>query len=236
MYKIIWLITGNKGGCGKSVMAKCMVEWLHNLSTFITVVDGDTHTSDVATVFSDYLSTAQFDLHDVTGWLSFSDYLCAPNRDEKLISHHIVTNLPDRMSYQVMSFFERFIQLTQAYDFQVKVLFVMNALPDGLYLFGKLTTVIPEVIPVKNLAFAKAREFIHFDATYGLQQKRRILLLPGMNPRIMQVVRASNLSFADFLSQTGNQESNFVYAKVVVAEWRERMLEALNDTLYTDAS
>src|SRR5260364_29331 len=216
MYKIIWLITGNKGGCGKSVMAKCMVEWLHNLSTFITVVDGDTHTSDVATVFS--------------------DYLCAPNRDEKLISHHIVTNLPDRMSYQVMSFFERFIQLTQAYDFQVKVLFVMNALPDGLYLFGKLTTVIPEVIPVKNLAFAKAREFIHFDATYGLQQKRRILLLPGMNPRIMQVVRASNLSFADFLSQTGNQESNFVYAKVVVAEWRERMIDALNDTLYTDAS
>lgn len=236
MCKIVWLITGNKGGCGKSVMAKCLVEWLQNLSASITVVDGDTHTFDIASVFSEYLPTARFDLHDTTGWSFLSDYLCSPHRDGRLVNSHIVTNLPDRIHHQVMLFFEHFIRLIQAYDFQVKVLFVMNALPDGLHLFGRLTEIFPEVIPVKNLAFAKVKEFIHFDAAYGFQQKARVLLLPGMNPRIMQVVRESNLSFADFLSQTDDQESNFIYAKIAVAEWRDSMLEEFDDTLYVDES
>lgn len=54
-----------------------------------------------------------------------------------------------------------------------------------------------------------------------------------MNSRIMQVVRESNLSFADFINQEGDQDSNFIYARIVVAEWRTNMQEAFDDALYT---
>jgi hypothetical protein len=147
---------------------------------------------------------------------------------------HFVTNLPDAITDRAMLYFERFVHLMVAYGFRVRVLFVMNTLPDGLHFFGKLTQVFPEVIPVKNLHFGKARDFKHFDAAYGLQYIDSVLMLPPMNPRIMQVVRESNLSFADFSEQRGNQPSNFLYAKIVIATWHVDMLEALDDALLMD--
>ncbi|TCK32056.1 hypothetical protein B0G84_9194 [Paraburkholderia sp. BL8N3] len=236
MDRVVWLIAGNKGGCGKSVMAKCLVEWLRASSHPVTVVDGDTRTPDVAAVFADTLPTHRFDLHDSNGWPSFSDFLCTADQDGVVVSGHVVTNLPDGINDRAMLFFERFIRLVQAYGYTVRVLFVMNTLPDGLHFFGRLIQSFPSVTPVKNLCFGRVREFEHFDAAYGEEHGERCLLLPAMNTRIMQVVRDSVLSFADFVAQEGDGEakSNFVYAKIVVSDWRDSMVEALDDALYTD--
>jgi len=234
MDRVVWLVAGNKGGCGKSVAAKSLVEWLRNLSLPITIVDGDTRTPDVASVFSEFLPTYRFDLHDASGWPSFSDFLCTADEDGVIVSGHVVTNLPDGINDRAMLFFERFVRLVQAYGYQVRVLFVMNPLPDGLHFFGRLAQAFPTVTPVKNLCFGKVRQFEHFDAAYGADHDDRVVLLPAMNGRIMQVVRESNLSFSDFIAQEGDQESNFVYAKMVVSEWRESMLEALDDAVYTE--
>ncbi|MDN7631029.1 hypothetical protein [Burkholderia cenocepacia] len=233
MDRIVWLVAGNKGGCGKSVMAKALIEWLQNQSARITVVDGDVRTPDVSAVFNSALPTRQFDLHDADGWPLFSDFLCTGDADGVLVDGHVVTNLPDGINDRAVLFFERFIRLVQAYGFQVRVLFVMNTLPDGLHFFGRLAQTFPDVVPVKNLAFGKVREFAHFDAAYGADHDARVLLLPAMNGRIMQVVRESNLSFGDFINQEGDQESNFIYARIVVAEWRTNMQEAFDDALYT---
>lgn len=233
MDRIVWLVAGNKGGCGKSVMAKALIEWLQNQSARITVVDGDVRTPDVSAVFNSALPTRQFDLHDADGWPLFSDFLCTADADGVLVDGHVVTNLPDGINDRAVLFFERFIRLVQAYGFQVRVLFVMNTLPDGLHFFGRLAQTFPDVVPVKNLAFGKVREFAHFDAAYGADHDDRVLPLPAMNGRIMQVVRESNLSFGDFINQEGDQESNFIYARIVVAEWRTNMQEAFDDALYT---
>ncbi|HDR8910598.1 polynucleotide 5'-hydroxyl-kinase [Burkholderia multivorans] len=233
MDRVVWLVAGNKGGCGKSVMAKALIDWLLNQSTRITVVDGDVRTPDVSAAFGSALPTRQFDLHDADGWPLFSDFLCTADDDGVLVDGHVVTNLPDGINDRAVLFFERFIRLVQAYGFQVRVLFVMNTLPDGLHFFGRLAQTFPDVIPVKNLAFGMVREFTHFDAAYGADHDDHVLLLPAMNGRIMQVVRESNLSFGDFINQEGDQESNFIYARIVVSEWRANMLEALDDALYT---
>ncbi|MBN3815220.1 hypothetical protein G3N57_00730 [Paraburkholderia sp. Se-20369] len=215
-------------------MAKSLVEWLRSSSHAVTVVDGDTRTPDVAAVFSDVLPTHRFDLHDVNGWPSFSDFLCTADENGVVVTGHVVTNLPDGINDRAMLFFERFIRLVQAYGYTVRVLFVMNPLPDGLHFFGRLIQCFPSVTPVKNLNFGKVREFEHFDDAYGPEHGERALLLPPMNPRIMQVVRESNLSFSDFIAQQGDEESNFVYAKIVVSEWRDNMIDALDDALYSD--
>lgn len=243
MNRVVWLIAGNKGAVGKSVTAKCLAEWLRVHEEPITIVEGDRRTPDVAAVYElpqgddterMTFPCRHFDLQVEEGWPEFSDYLCTPDEDGVLVSGHVVTNLPDSITDRAMLYFERFVHLVQAYGFQVRVLFVMNTLPDGLHFFGKLTQVFPEVIPVKNLHFGKAREFKHFDAAYGFEYEDRVLMLPPMNPRIMHVVRESSLSFDDFTHQSGNEPSNFVYAKIVVATWRIDMLEALDDALLTD--
>lgn len=226
MDKVVWLVAGNKGGAGKSVVAKSLVEWLKRQEVPITIVDGDTRTPDVASVFNTTYRTAQFDLHEDAGWPLFSDALCQPE-----IEGHVVTNLPDGINDRAIQFFERFATLVDGYGFQVKVLFVMNTLPDGLHLFARLADSFPEVIPVKNLHFGAGRTFGHFDEAYGGDHGDRTILFPSMNPRIMQVVRESNLSFSEFIQQADNSESNFTYAKIVVADWFDSMQEAFDDFL-----
>lgn len=243
MDRVVWLIAGNKGAVGKSATAKCLVEWLRSHEKPVTIVEGDRRTPDVAAVYEAVegegaermtFACRHFDLQVEEGWPEFSDYLCTADADGVLVTGHVVTNLPDSITDRAMLYFERFVHLVQAYGFQVRVLFVMNTLPDGLHFFGKLIQVFPEVIPVKNLHFGKARDFKHFDAAYGFEYEDRVLMLPAMNPRIMHVVRESNLSFEDFTNQHGNEPSNFIYAKIVVTTWRNDMLEALDDALLLD--
>lgn len=243
MNRYVWLVTGNKGAVGKSVAAKSLIEWLHSREEPVTVVEGDRRTPDVAAVYETSRSTGEtgseiacrsFDLQIEEGWPQFSDYLCTADEDGVLISGHVVTNLPDSITERAMLYFERFVHLVQAYGFKVRVLFVMNTLPDGLHFFGKLIRVFPDVIPVKNLHFGKARDFKHFDSAYGFDYEDRILMMPAMNQRIMHVVRESNLTFGDFTNQRGNEPSNFAYAKIVVATWRSDMLEALDDVSLLD--
>ena len=243
MKRYVWLVTGNKGAVGKSVVAKSVVEWLTSRMEPVSVVEGDRRTPDVAAVYEsqDQLHSPEFavpcrhfDLQVEDGWPAFSDYLCTADEDGVVVSGHVVTNLPDSITDRAMLYFERFVHLVQAYDFRVRVLFVMNTLPDGLHFFGKLSHVFPAVIPVKNLHFGKAREFKHFDAAYGLQYADQVLMIPPMNQQIMHVVRESNLSFEDFTNQRCNSPSNFMYAKIVAANWRSDMLEALDDVLTLD--
>lgn len=226
MDKVVWLVAGNKGGAGKSVIAKSLVEWLKRQEVAVTIVDGDTRTPDVASVFNTTHRTEQFDLHEDAGWPLFSDALCQPD-----IEGHVVTNLPDGINDRAILFFERFSTLVNGYGFQVKVLFVMNTLPDGLHLFARLADSFSEVVPVKNLHFGAAGAFAHFDKAYGRDHGERTILFPYMNPRIMQVVRESNLSFSEFTQQTDDSEDNFTYAKIVVADWFDSMQEALDDIL-----
>lgn len=242
MDRVVWLVAGNKGAVGKSVVAKCLIEWLCAHEDPVTVVEGDRRTPDVAAVYEAdpggeermTFPCRHFDLQVEEGWPELSDYLCTADSDGVLVSGHVVTNLPDSITDRAMLYFERFVHLVQAYGFRVRVLFVMNTLPDGLHFFGKLIQVFPEVIPVKNLHFGKAREFKHFDAAYGFEYEDRVLMLPALNQRIMHLVRESNLSFDDFTNQRGNDPSNFVYAKISVATWRSGMLEALDDALLLD--
>lgn len=223
---MVWLVAGNKGGAGKSVVAKSLVEWLKRQAVAIAIVDGDTRTPDVASVFNTSYQTKTFDLHEDAGWPLFSDALCQPK-----IEGHVVTNLPDGINDRAIQFFERFATLVNGYGFQVKVLFVMNTLPDGLHLFARLANSFPEVIAVKNLHFGAGGTFAHFDEAYGRDHGERTILFPSMNPRIMQVVRESNLSFSEFTRQTDDSEGNFTYAKIVVADWFDSMQEAFDDVL-----
>lgn len=226
MDKVVWLVAGNKGGVGKSAVAKGMVEWLRLHETPVMVVEGDKRTPDVYDTFADFLPVEQFDLNEEIGWPLFSDFLC-----ESEFDGHIVANLPDGISERAVLYFQRLERLALGYDFEVKVLFVINTLPDGLHLFEKLSESFKTVHPVKNLCFGSPSEFAHFDTKFLTRFEGKSVLFPQMSPKIMMLVRESNLSFQQFAEQTGDARTNFTYAKLVVADWRDSMFEALDEIL-----
>ena len=229
MDKVVWLVAGNKGGAGKSVVAKVLAGWLRDQPVPVIVVDGDTRTADVAHAFEESLPVTQFRLDEDSGWRDYSDFIGA----HRLVGH-IVTNLPDGLTDRAIDFLDRFRMVAQAHGFTVKVLFVMNALPDGLHLLPDLSAIAPELYPVKNLHFGPAEAFTHFDKAYGESFSESVVLLPALNPNIMTVARESGLAFGAFSTQRANTKTNFVLAKLAVSSWYAAACEALDDVLYGD--
>lgn len=226
MDKVAWLVAGNKGGAGKSVVAKGLADWLRHHQVPLTVVEGDKRTPDVLAAYEEAVKTAQFDLAEDSGWAGLSDFLCSDD-----VGGQIVINLPDGISDRAVLYFKRVERLAQSYSFQVKALFVVNTLPDGLTLFRELVDSFEHVVPVKNLHFGRPAAFSHFDGAFGKEFEDRIVLFPRLNAALMMVVRESMLSYQDFIRQAGNGVSNFTYAKIAVADWRDSMFEALEDVL-----
>ena len=226
MDKALWVVTGNKGGVGKSAVAKALVEWLEAGAITVTVMDGDSRTSDVADTFRQRLTTHTFDLQDEGQWPVLADEVCQI-QDER----HIVINMPDGLTERMLTMLGRAAELTSQYGWDAKALFVVNTLPDGLHMLPKLEDVVPAVVTVKNLCFGRPRSFTPFDAAYGGTRVGRVVLFPAMSGRVMSAVRESRLSFDEFAKQRGDDASNFVYGKIVVADWKQAVTEAFDEVL-----
>lgn len=227
MDRVLWLVTGNKGGVGKSVVAKALVEWLHDGGVDVAIVEGDQRSPDVAAPFADRLTIGTFDLQDETAWARCADYLCHLDDHDG----HVVANLPDGITERALRFIERTVSLIGNYGFSSKAAFVMNNLPDGLSLLTHLETCVPCLVPVKNLHFGRPRSFTHFDQAWGAERESRTVFFPAMNPTVMNLVRESHLSYSDFIVQRGDAPTNLLYPKFVVADWLLAVGEVFDDTL-----
>lgn len=226
MDKALWIVTGNKGGVGKSAVAKALVEWLEAGAITVTVMDGDSRTSDVAGTFKHRLTVHTFDLQDEGQWPMLADEVCQI-QDER----HIVINMPDGLTERMLAMLGRTTELTSQYGWDAKTLFVVNTLPDGLHMLPMLEDVVPAVVTVKNLCFGRPRSFTHFDSTYGDTRVGQVVLFPAMTGRVMTAVRESGLSFDEFVKQRGADASNFAYGKIVVADWNQAVSEAFDEIL-----
>lgn len=229
MGKTVWLVTGNKGGAGKSALAKLLIEWLKGHRLQVRVADGDARTPDVAQAFRSACKVWTFDLNDEDGWPAFADWLYGT----EVSNGHVVTNLPDGISERALRFLHRFRELGIGCGWRIRVLFVMSNLPDGLPMFARLERTFPDVLPIKNLHFGKPSSFADFDHAFP-ELADQCALFPALSTPVMTAVRQSNLPYAEFATQRGNSRTNISYHKAAVAQWQVAAWEALDDFLLGD--
>lgn len=217
--KQAWIIAGNKGGVGKSLVAKLLVEWLEKESRLVSVVDGDTRTPDVYQSFHREHQCMQFDLADWDGWLALTDEMHAMEGD-------VVINLPDGISAKAVDWFTRFNPMVTDFGFDITALFVINTLPDGLEFYPELKNCFSNSHPVKNLYFGAMDEFRHFDRLADDADKA--IILPAMNRGLMSAVRNTKYSFSEYLNG-GDNPDVFLLARFALDEWLGECFEALDD-------
>lgn len=225
MGKVFWLIAGNKGGVGKSTVASAFIEWLasHNVKTLIC--DGDSRTPDVAQAYCLRFSTKKFDLHNQRGWEETADWLLGKDG-------HVVANLPDGVSDRAIKYFQDFKSLANSMNFEVKMLFVMNTLSDGISMIGRIQNHI-DIIPVKNLIWGKSSDFRDFNTLYNFGEN--VILFPPSNKVAQTMLRDSSLSLTEFISQKSRHaSSNILSVKASVACWLQTSFEAFEDILIGD--
>jgi len=170
------MVSGNKGGVGKSALAIGLTQALlqecgpHEVS----VIDGDGRTPDVHRVFDRKLPARQLDFRRLR-----PDSHLSMTEDEYFrivmsyvkISEHVVINTPDGADDQLMGWFDSTLQCTESMsgDLEVhfKFLFMMSPADDGLRYLDALAERFERLYPVRNLYFGDVARFKYFNEHYA---------------------------------------------------------------------
>ncbi len=222
MQKNIWLILGNKGSVGKSVVTKAFIEWLQTHDLPVIAIDGDDGARDVAKTFQDEIPTEVFDLSVGTGWAEFADWICSTNYES-----HIVTNMPDGVTEKTIQALQRYSPAMEAMGYQINALFVMNTLADGIDLLPYLVRTIKHVHPIKNLFFGQSVDFTYFNRKYQRHFSDNTVYFPRAYPRVMNQVRAAYLPYSTIAAS----REQTITTRLEITSWLERALEAFDETL-----
>lgn len=221
----VWMVCGNKGGVGKSVASKAVVDWLVEKDYRVAIADGDL-AADVAMAFDGQLNGARMDLATAEGWAELTDWLCA-NQD----LGQVVVNLPDAVTERTLTHLERYRPSVDAFGYRTVSLFMMNTLPDGLSLLPRLVRTVHDVYPVKNLFFGASGDFIAYDKKYGRHFPDKTIYFPAANARVMNQIREDGKSYRSVLSPNGGARCCTTYARLVLVEWLDSVSRAFDESL-----
>lgn len=154
----VYLVHGDKGGPGKSLVADVFADWLLNRGIEPVIVDADMRNPDVARMFEG--SPAQvvlINLREADGWLELSSVI------EEAGERPVLINLPGNIGDEVEKRVPALAEALQALKKDAYMLWVLNREPDSVNLLRVATAafgdVLKRTVAVRNLHFGDAAKF-----------------------------------------------------------------------------
>ena len=128
--RTLTLSGGNKGGCGKSLIATTLTSLLIQQGETVTVIEADQANPDLARRFRVHVDVLLADIRDRDGWIAILDAL------ETIDTRHIVMSLPAGMNEMEMigSLLNRTLK---SLEIELNYIFVLSRQHDSLELIGK---------------------------------------------------------------------------------------------------
>lgn len=174
------MVSGNKGGVGKSLLSLALASALQNRSEHFSILDGDGRTGDVY---------ASFVRKTPARWADFralrpESHNCPQDEVYEgmvhqllMTSQHLIINTPDGADALIMKWFDSTLQYTESYNYEFKVVYLMSDRPDGLELLPDLAQRFMSLYPVMNLYFGKPERFDAFNLDHS-KMFHEVLQLP----------------------------------------------------------
>ncbi|MGS0741456.1 nucleotide-binding protein [Glaciimonas sp. GG7] len=170
MMKTVWVVCGNKGGVGKSLLCLALISCLIRLSRQLAVLDGDGRSPDVfkackgklparAVDFRKLRPDRYDDMHDGEYEMLIQKLLA--------ISTDLVINTPDGTDDVLMQWFDATLRFTENAHCTFRMLYVVNHRSDGLELLPEMSKRFAYLFPIRNLYFARAPAFTEFNGQYS---------------------------------------------------------------------
>jgi len=167
--KTVWMVSGNKGGVGKSVFCLAMASALEMRHEQFAVLDGDGRTGDVYQAFRRKCPARQADFRA----LRPESHMC--NLDavyegqlRQLLagSAHLIVNTPDGADTVLKKWFDVTLNHTEAGNINFRLVYLLSDRPDGLEMLPALAESFQFLYPIRNLHFGPARIFNAFNLKY----------------------------------------------------------------------
>lgn len=245
----VWVVSGNKGGVGKSLVALGLTQTLINEcgKDEVSVIDGDARTPDVQRLCVRRMPTRVLDFRmlrpDSPHSMSEDDYWDVISGYLR-VSDHVVINTPDGADDQLMGWFDSTLRCTEEMstqsDVNFKFVFVLSPVEDGLQYLPKLAGRFQKLYPVRNLYFGGTERFRAFNEQYaGLFGS--VLDFPVLHGGEVDRVkwhRVMPQEYADMRWSRANPDVVVprVLSRQRVQDWLCKVTDTFYDSIYSNES
>lgn len=168
-HKTIWMVSGNKGGVGKSLFCKALASALEMRQEPYAIFDGDGRTGDVHAAFVRKQPARWGDFRllrpDSNNCVNDAAY---ENILHQLLlgSPNLIVNTPDGADSVLTKWFDVTLKHTESNNYQFRFIYLMSDRPDGLEILPELARRFQFLYPVRNLHFGKPEFFTGFNKDY----------------------------------------------------------------------
>ncbi len=193
--KTIYLIGGEKGGVGKSMLTLSLAELLRKDSAL--VVDGDESNPDAFKCLHNSkpegIETVTADLDTQDGWQALIEHM--PNCKKP-----IIVNTPARYRRIAEKYFDYLTTAASDTGYSIKVLWPINRQRDGLIQLGSAMNGYLTGLPVwivRNLYFGDVEKFVLLESSKIKSQVTGIVDMPDLSDRVTDKIYSDRISFSD---------------------------------------
>jgi hypothetical protein len=155
MGKPVYMVSGSKGGVGKSIVSMSLIHYLSKRDEKLLLIDADTANPDVGKAYAKTVETVYINLDEKDGWMDLVNRL-AVQPDEA-----VVVNTPARSGVGVKLYGTLLTESMQELGRELVTLWVINSQRDSLQLLKEyLDTVGGHTTHVlRNLYYGPERKF-----------------------------------------------------------------------------
>ena len=236
-HRTIYVVSGNKGGVGKSLFCLALGSAFDMLGQRYAVFDGDGRTGDVFHAY-DRKCPARWgdfrnlrpDLHTCLLDEHYKDRLTQLLK----ASPNLIINTPDGADSTLMQWFDTTLQHTETNNWQFKFLYLLSDRPDGLEILPELAARFHFLYPIRNLHFGSSELFGVFNNEYlpGFETVIDFPRLRGEEVRMLFDVRTYPSEALGLRRRHNNAHALPAITRARVARWQAMVNENIVDMLH----
>jgi hypothetical protein len=193
MTKPVYMISGSKGGVGKSIVSMALTHYLLKREEALLLVDADTANPDVGKAYGKAVETAYFNLDEKEGWMDLANVL-GEHSDRT-----VVINTPARSGEGVKLYGTLLTESMQELDRELVTLWVINSQRDSLQLLKEYVDAIQSGTThvMRNLYHGPERKFELYNSSKirsAIEAQGKTVNFPEVADRISDQLHSERMT------------------------------------------
>ncbi|CAG0992627.1 hypothetical protein RHDC4_02607 [Rhodocyclaceae bacterium] len=228
------MVSGNKGGVGKSLFCLALASALAARGEFFSVLDGDGRAGDVFASFVRKHPARHADFRE----LRPESHNCPQDAVYEAMVHqllmtsqHLIINTPDGADLVLMKWFDMTLRHTESNNYQFKFMYLMSDRPDGLEMLADLAQRFLGLYPIRNRHFGNVDRFAAFNMAHEAMF-HKVLDFPVLRGDEVRLLFDAHTFPAEAMQERRDGYYRWpVLARARIREWQLEVEDMLQDVL-----
>lgn len=230
--KTVWMVSGNKGGVGKSLFCLALASAFEAVDLKYAVFDGDGRTGDVFGVFNRKCPARLGDFRA----LRPESHQCSLDQKYEILlksllagSPHLIVNTPDGADVVLKKWFDVTLAHTETNNINFRFIYLMSDRPDGLEILPELAQSFQFLYPVRNLHFGNERLFSSFNERFmtGFKVVLDFPPLRGEEVRMLFNLQTYPAEVLKLKNKANQGHAINSLSRARIHAWQEKMTEMI---------